>query len=76
MEVQETKHSILSPDQHQNAPADGQKNLTNGQSLGRAPEHRKALEDKASCESGQVGQVITAPHIHPPKDRKSVGGIA
>jgi hypothetical protein len=66
-EVQETTPAILSPDQHQDAPADGQTTLTNGRSLGRAPDHRKALEDTASCESDQVGQVITAPHIQPRK---------
>jgi hypothetical protein len=66
MEAQGTKHLILSPDQpdqQQEVPADGQKNLTNGQPMVRAPDRREALEDKTSREIGQIGQVFTTPPI-------------
>jgi hypothetical protein len=63
MAVQGRQHSVLSPDppdQTQEPPPEGQKNLTTGHHLVMPPDHPKPLEVKASRETGQAGQVFTA----------------
>jgi hypothetical protein len=70
METQGREHSMLSPDQPdqpQEPPPDGQKHLTNGYRLVMPPDHPKPLEDKASRDAGQAGQVFTAAQVHPSK---------
>jgi len=62
--------SLDQPDQQEKPPPDGQKNLTNGPSLVSTPDHRTPLEDKASRDSGQVGQVFTASQVPPRKTAK------
>jgi hypothetical protein len=73
-----TQQNPDQPDHHQEALADGQKNLTNGQPPARAPDHRKTSEDKPSHDSGQVGQVFPALQLQPQNGGKvsASGAIA
>jgi hypothetical protein len=55
------------PDQRHEVPLNGRENLTNGQPLGRSPDQRKPLEDKACHEFGQLGQVLNLLELQPPE---------